>query len=382
MFNKKFFANYDIWLVVAVIVLSIFGIICIGSAVHINQGEELGTFYKQIIFFILGIGIMVFMSLVDVDLWGNLYIPIYVFNLILLSIVLIIGIGGDSHGASRWIAIGPLTIQPSEFAKIFMIIFTAKLIDKKKDSINNIGVILTIIALAMIPIIMVYKQPSMSACLVLVAILGCQLFAAGLSYKFIAKVAGVVVPVVGFLVWDTTRENPIIADKIFYSHQMDRIMTFINPEADYDSYYQTLKSINAISSGQLSGKGLYQGTLNQLSYLPEPHNDFIFSVIGEEFGFIGCVFVLLLMLFIILRCVYIAMQTENMYHRIIIVGVAAMLSFQTIVNTCVATGLIPNTGMSFPFVSYGGSSMWTSMASIGIVLNIGLKRSRTLFEGG
>ena len=147
------------------------------------------------------------------------------------------------------------------------------------------------------------------------------------------------------------------------------------------SYYQTEKAINAIGAGQLHGKGLYQGTLNQLSYLPEPHNDFIFSVIGEEFGFIGCVIVLLLLLFIIFRCILIAVSIRDLFSQLIVVGVAGMIAFQTFVNVGVATGIMPNTGMSLPFVSYGGSSMWTNMAAIGLVLNIGMKRSKSLFEG-
>ena len=186
--------------------------------------------------------------------------------------------------------------------------------------------------------------------------------------------------IVLFIMWDVLRENPIIVDKILRPHQITRILTFLRPEEGSDSYYQTLKSISAIGSGRLMGKGLYEGTLNQLSYLPEPYNDFIFSVIGEEFGFIGCVGVLLVQLFIIFRCALIAMSCRDSFFQLTAAGVAGMIAFQTFVNTGVATGILPNTGMSLPFVSYGGSSMWTNMASIGLVLNISLRRSKSLFE--
>ena len=128
------------------------------------------------------------------------------------------------------------------------------------------------------------------------------------------------------------------------------------------------------------GKGLYQGTLNQLSYLPEPYNDFIFSVIGEEFGFVGCIAVLVLQFFVVFRCTLTAITCRDSFLQLVAAGIAGMIAFQTFVNTGVATGILPNTGMSLPFVSYGGSSMWTNMASIGVILNIGLKRSKSLFE--
>ena len=160
-----------------------------------------------------------------------------------------------------------------------------------------------------------------------------------------------------------------------------RIRDLVIQDPGSETYYQTMKSISAISSGQLTGKGLYQGTLNQLSYLPEPQNDFIFSVIGEEFGFLGCMLVLALLFFIIVRCIMIAMEARDMKERLIAAGVAGMFVFQTFVNVGVATGIMPNTGMSLPFVSSGGSSLWTNMVAVGLVLNIDLRHSRTLFEG-
>ena len=233
----------------------------------------------------------------------------------------------------------------------------------------------------MIPIILIQKQPSLSASLVILAIFLILIFCAGLNYKYILSALAVIIPLGTALIIDILREPHIWVDKILDTYQINRILAFLDPSSDPDTYYQTMKSINAIGSGQLQGKGLFEGTLNQLSYLPEPHNDFIFSVIGEEFGFIGCIFVLAVLLFIIFRCVIIALSARDTFSQLIATGVAGMLAFQTFVNIGVATGILPNTGMSLPFVSYGGSSMWTNMVAIGLVLNIGRQRSKTLFEG-
>ena len=296
----------------------------------------------------------------------------------LLAVLLL---GENINGATRWISIGPVSLQPSEFAKLIMIFFLAKFLSIKQEKINHMPTLLLVCITVLIPVILIQKQPSLSASLVLLAILCIELFIAGLSFKIIQAVLAVVIPFIAFILWDVARETPLLMDKILKPHQFTRILAFVDPSRDMDSYYQTEKAINAIGSGQLNGKGLYQGTLNQLSYLPEPHNDFIFSVIGEEFGFIGCSIVLLLLIFIIFRCILIAVSTRDLFSQLIVTGVAGMIAFQTFVNVGVATGIMPNTGMSLPFVSYGGSSMWTNMTAIGLVLNIGMKRSKSLFEG-
>lgn len=379
-FNKRKLAYFDFWLVAAVCILSIFGIICIGSATHINLGEDPSTFYSQILWFIMGIFIMVFVAFfVNYQALSKYCIPIYIIGIALLVAVLLFG--HEVNNATRWLRFGPVSIQPSEFEKLIMIFCLAKYIDKKRDSINNIFILLAVVAMTAVPVLLIQKQPSLSVTLVIIAIMAIELFCGGLSYKIIFSIGSAVLAVVTVVVWDVLRSPHLFVDKILYSHQINRILTFFHPEADPDSYYQTLKSINAIGSGQLSGKGLYNGTLNQLSYLPEPHNDFIFSVIGEEFGFIGCVLVLALLLFIVFRCVLIASNTEDNFSRLIVIGIAGMFAFQTFVNTGVATGILPNTGMSLPFVGYGGSAMWTNMAAIGLVLNIAMKKSKSLFEG-
>lgn len=376
---KKQLSNLDFWLIGAICILSVFGIVCIGSATHINLGADPGNFYKQMVWFAIGIALMLAASIVDYEALSQFYVLFYILNIALLVAVLFLGT--NVNGATRWISLGPVSLQPSEFAKLIMIFFLAKFLTKRQEQINQFPTLLFVCITVLIPVALIQEQPSLSASLVLLAILCITLFVAGIDFKIIRLVLCIVVPCIAFVLWDVSRETPLIMNQILKEHQFTRLLTFVDPSRDMDSYYQTEKAINAIGSGQLNGKGLYQGTLNQLSYLPEPHNDFIFSVIGEEFGFIGCIVVLLLLLFIIFRCILIAVSIRDLFSQLIVVGVAGMIAFQTFVNVGVATGIMPNTGMSLPFVSYGGSSMWTNMTAIGLVLNIGMKRSKSLFEG-
>ena len=371
--------NIDKWLVAAVCALCVFGIICVGSALHVNLGEDASSYYSQMVFFATGLVIMFIVAFFDLDYLSRFDRVLYVVNILLLVAVILVG--QSSNNAVRWIGFGPVRIQPSEFSKVIMIFCMANFIDKKKDSINNISIVARLCALVIVPVVLVFVQPALSACLVILFIFCVQMFVAELDYRFIGKILIVTVPVVAVIILDSIREDPIFVDLIFQAYMITRRKDLVIQDPSSETYYQTMKSISAISSGQLTGKGLYQGTLNQLSYLPEPQNDFIFSVIGEEFGFIGCMAVLGLLFFIIVRCIFIAMESRNLKERLIASGVAGMLLFQTFINVGVATGIMPNTGMSLPFVSSGGSSLWTNMAAIGLVLNIDLRRSRTLFEG-
>ena len=377
---RKYIQNLDWWLVGAVCLLVFFSLICIASATHVNLGESPSNVIKHGVFFLIGLGLMVIASNIDYEYFSQYYIPIYIANILLLIAVLLIGV--DNKGATRWIAVGPLTIQPSEFAKVIMIFCLAKVITMRQKELDDIRTIAFLCGMLAIPLVLIQKQPALSASLVLVAIFCIELFIAGLDWRFIRTVLVIVVPIVALILIDVSLENPIFTDKVFKQHQFNRILSFVDPTRDANLYYQTEKSISAIGSGQMTGKGLFNGTLNQLSYLPEPHNDFIFSVIGEEFGFVGCIFVLAVLLFIVFRCIVVATSARDPFSQLIAAGIAGMFAFQTFVNAGVATGILPNTGMSLPFVSYGGSSMWTNMVAIGLILNIRKKETKSLFEGG
>lgn len=377
---RKYFQNLDWWLVGAVCLLVCFSLIFIASATRVNLGESPSNVIKHGVFFLIGFALMIAAANIDFEYISQYYIPLYIANILLLIAVLLVG--AENKGATRWIAVGPLTIQPSEFAKVIMIICLAKVITMRNKELNDMRTLLFLCGMLGIPLLLIQKQPALSASLVLVAIFCIELFIAGLDWQFIKRVLIIFVPIVALILIDVSLKNPIFTDKIFKPHQFNRILSFVDPSRDANLYYQTEKSISAIGSGQLAGKGLFNGTLNQLSYLPEPHNDFIFSVIGEEFGFFGCIFVLAFLLFIVFRCIVVATSARDTFSQLVAAGIAGMFAFQTFVNAGVATGILPNTGMSLPFVSYGGSSMWTNMVAIGLILNIRKKETKSLFEGG
>ena len=378
MLTKKQLSAFDFILLILVIALVACGITAIGSATRININGPEGAYRSQMIWFATGMVLLLIISFVDYHTICRFFVPIYIFNIIVLILVLLIG-DGDEIGVRRWL----FGLQPSEFAKIFMIIFLSKFIDKNQKKINNIGILLLVCLLTAVPFMLIKKQPSLSASLVLIAILGVELFAGRISYKYILIVLLVELSLAIVIYVDLLRENHPLLKGVLHmeDYQISRLTDFLSKDYSSSTYYQTKHSIWAIGSGQLRGKGLYNGTVNQLSYLPESHNDFVFAVIGEEFGFLGCLAVILIMLCIITKCLIIAAKATDNLGRLIAVGVGGMFAFQTFVNIGVVTGLLPNTGMTFPFLSYGGSSIWTNMLAVGLVLNVGMCKPKSMFEG-
>ena len=365
--------SLDYVLIFFVLAVSIIGIITIGSTTHININGIQGNFLNQILWLISGIFLMLIFTFIDYKKIAGLYIPIYIFTILLLVLVLLIG--DEDRGVRRWI----FGIQPSEFAKIFTIIYLSKLVDKFKEKINNISIVILLAAIVLIPAALIKMQPSLSASMVIIAIFITEMFIGNIGslYIRIALIAGISLIAVVYL--DAISADHRLLSLFMDDYQITRITEYIHSDFSSPDFYQTKNSIWAIGSGQLTGKGLFQGTINQLSYLPDSHNDFIFSVIGEEFGFIGCVVVLILMFVIISRCINTAINAEDFTGTLIAGGVAGMITFQTFINVGVATGLLPNTGMPFPFLSYGGSSMWANMIAIGLVLNVGITKQKNIF---
>ena len=381
---KKKLLYFDYLLVLMVFCMVIIGIIAIGSANKINT-LEIGfnqeflssEFMNQIIWFLISIIGMLLAALIDYRFISKFYIPIYIINLLLLLLVLS-PLGKTINNVKRWI----FGIQPSEFCKIFMIIFIATFIDKNKETINEFKTLFMLGLLTFIPILLINAQPSLSASLVILAILIFQIFAGKLDFKYIKIILIIFVPIILILAIDILSGKYFILSKILKDYQLDRIISIVSFDLNTtdSSLYQTKNSAWAIGSGQLMGKGLFNGSMNQLNYIPYSHNDFIFAVIGEEFGFIGCCIVIFLALLIVGKCLIIASKSIDMLGTLIVVGVVGMLSFQIFINIGVATSLLPNTGMPFPFLSAGGSSMLVNMSCIGLVLNIAMTKPKNLFE--
>ncbi|MDR1704348.1 MAG: FtsW/RodA/SpoVE family cell cycle protein [Clostridiales bacterium] len=376
---RRILSVYDYALAALVLVLSGFGVLVIGSATGLGDGVMSSTFNAQIMWLVSGFVVMVTVSLIDFEVLCKLYIPLYVImiGLLLLSEAL----QPPPPSTARWLFINlgsrEFSIQPSEFAKIFMLIFLAKYIDKIGERINNILILLSVLAFGLLPIVMIFLEPALSASILQTIILLVLLFVGGVKYKYILIGLAVIVPLAAFMWFDLNREDPIIIDKILTYQLEDRIKPFFGiGEVDPNDLYQSEQSVKAIGSGQLVGKGLFKNTVT----VPLAFNDFIFSIIGAEFGFAGCVLVILVILALVAKCFYVAWRAESFSGRLIASGVGAMIGAQAFVHIGVTTWLLPNTGIPLPFVSAGGSSMWINLAAIGMVINIGMKRTKnTLF---
>lgn len=369
MFREYDFKRYDVFCVALIIVLSIIGVVAIKSATMSNIHDGAEIVKKQIIGIISGSMIMLIVSLIDYRFISKFYWVIYFFNIALLVIVLFFG--KEVNGATRWISFGGFTIQPSEFCKIFLIIFFAKFIDKNKAKINKPTFLITLIGLVMVPMYLIYKEPNLSTMIIILAIFATILFIAEISYKYIFGTILVVVPILFIGFWYIQQPD----QKLLHDYQVNRIMTAFYPEeATTSEKLQTNNSIQAIGSGKLYGKGIYQGKLNQYNYLPEPQTDFIYSIVGEEFGFVGCSVILFLLFLLIIRGLWIAKDTKDLTAKIIVTGFISIIAFQSFINIGVVTGMLPNTGIPLPFISAGLSSLWSNMIGVGMVLNISMQR--------
>lgn len=355
--------NYKFTLIILVIALNILGIMLVGSA---SPGDQ----KKQLIGMLSGLVIMAIVSCIDYNFILRFPWLIYAFSVIMLILVIIAG--EDSKGAQRWFRIGGFQFQPSELVKILMILFFAYYFMKHEEKINSIKVLCSCFLLVGILLVLIMAQPNLSTTIIMSLIFAAMLFIAGLSYKIVVGVLAICVP--AFLVLMTL----IIQDKVPFirSYQIGRIMSWLYPEDYPDLAYQQQNSIMAIGSGMLWGKGL--GNTDPTSvkngkFILEPQNDFIFAVAGEELGFLGTAAIIILLLFITIECIFIARKAKDTAGKLICCGMAALVGFQSIVNIGVASGLLPNTGVTLPFVSYGLTSLWSLYIGVGLVLNVGLQ---------
>ena len=361
--------DYKIGLVIPVIVLSIIGVLMVRSA-------RPDLMSRQLLGVLLGIGAMIVISLIDYKWVLNFYWPMYFLNLALLAAIWIPGLGVTTNGARRWLNLGITQLQPSDLTKILMILFFARFLSDREKAVNNPKVILQGIALILPSLALIYVQPNLSTTICVAALFCALLFLAGLSYKFVGTVLAITVPtVVIFLAIAVQPDQPFLRD-----YQQSRILAWLEPEkyAD-DESYQQLNSVMAIGSGQLSGKGYDNDDTTSVkngNFVSEPQTDFIFAIIGEELGFVGCCVVIFLLLLIVIECIMVGLKAKDTGGRIICGGVAALIGIQSFINIGVATLILPNTGLSLPFVSYGLTSVVCFFMGIGFVLNVGLQPNK------
>lgn len=364
------FKDYNFRLLIEIFLLNIIGILVLRSAS--NMDTALVT--KQILGIVVGFVLAIGLSLIDYHKIANLSSLIYIGCLIILAAVLLIG--KLVSGATRWIVVpGIGQIQPSEFAKIGLIIFFSWYFNKYQERLNQPVILGISLALFSVPVLLILAEPSLSTSIIIVLIFLSLLFVAGLSYKWIGGAFAVVIPLGALFVYLLQYELiPFLR-----GYQANRILAFVfptNPKYQ-DGNMQQDNSLIAIGSGQLLGKGLNNTTIASVkngNFLSQEQTDFIFAVIGEELGFRGVMIVLALYLIIIFEIIRLASKAKDLTGRLICVGMAALIAFQSFVNIMVATKMMPNTGQPLPFISAGISSLLSIYIGIGLVLNVGLQR--------
>ena len=365
IFSKPYhLRDYRFNLVLTVFALSVIGVLAVGSAKAVNQP-------KQMMGVAIGLIIMTITSLIDYVWITDFYWLIYLFSVVILGAVLVIG--DNVNGATRWIDLGFTTFQPSELAKILLILFFAKFIAEHEDDINDAATLVKYAILSGIPLVLIVIEPNLSTTICTTLVLCLLIYVGGLSYRFIGTVLVILIPVVVIFLAIVVQPNQFILK----DYQLKRILAFLNPE-EYasDEGYQQKNSVMAIGSGQLTGKGLNNNTTTSVkngNFILEPQTDFIFAIIGEELGFTGSCIVIALLLLTVIQCIVIGTRSQNLTGKIIGCGVGGLIGFQSFINIGVATQLLPNTGVPLPFVSYGLTSLVSLYIGIGLVLNVGLQ---------
>ena len=352
--------------------LLILGLNVIASATKYDHYES-----KQLLGIIVGSVAIVILTLIDYHFILKFYWVIYFMNLALLIGVKIIG--ENVNGAQRWVTIAGIQIQPSEFAKIFLVLFFAKLMLKYKDKLNTFKILALFVITFAIPLLLVFKQPDLSTSIVSVVSFCVIMYIGGVSYKLIASLFAIAVPAVVILIYLLLQPNQKILDE----YQFNRLVGFYdeNNEIAERINYQQTNSEMAIGSGGLWGKGLNndrEDSVKNGNYISEAQTDFIFTIVGEELGFVGTMSVICLIALVTFECFYMGAHAPDMAGRIICCGIGGIIGFQSFVNMGVATRLLPNTGLPLPFVSYGLSSLLSLMAGMGVVFNVGLQHKKLL----
>jgi rod shape determining protein RodA len=369
--DRRLLRNLDYSLILAVLTLCVIGFAIVFSATRggIGPGSPQDPLYfvkRQVAAFGLGTLACVAVLTTDYRLAGRAHRALYAANVGLLSLVLVMG--HRISGAQSWFRIGPVALQPSELAKVALILTLARHLCEAHDLATNRGVALALLHAA-VPAGLVLLQNDLGTALVFCGITFAMLYVAGAPTRTLLAVAGA-----GALA------SPVVFFFLLKDYQRARLLAFLNPYADpTGTGYNVIQSTIAIGSGRFFGKGLFRGTQAHLNFLPAHHTDFIFSVIGEEFGFIGAVVVLALFGFVLWRCLHAAALAKDAFGRLVATGVAAMILFHVLVNVGMTMSLMPVTGIPLPFLSYGGSSLMANLIAIGFVLDVYMRRQKILF---
>ncbi|MDX8045097.1 rod shape-determining protein RodA [Gracilibacillus sp. S3-1-1] len=369
-----------IMILVGLLIISLFAVYS-GTGQY-TDGESFLFARKQLIWYIVGIGIMIAIAYFDYELLEKWSIYLYVFGIILLLYVRFFG--EVKNGSQRWIDLKVMDFQPSELMKIFLVIYLAAVLRKygkeKLTFVQSIPVVLKTAVILLIPFYLILKQPDLGTALLIAIAALVLLFMSTISNKMIACILTVMAAVFSFLFYIFTQRQDLLSE-MFERHQLGRINSWINPEEYTGSFgYQVKNALLGIGSGQLTGSGFNEGFQVQSGRVPEAHTDFIFAVIGEEFGFVGASVLIVLFFLLIYRIITIALKSTDLFGVYICIGISALIAFQVFQNIGMTIGLMPVTGIALPFVSYGGSALLTNMVALGLVQSIFARSKDYMFS--
>ena len=359
-FNARNVRRADLWILLCVCALAIIGFLVLLSA-NRSVSTTAPFHLKQAMFFVAGCGVALFVSCFDHRFLVSIAPLMYTVFLALLLCVLFIGV--EVRGGQRWLHFGPFGFQPSEYTKLALVFTLAWYFTTIGRKIERLPYFLLAFAIGGLPAYLIFKQPDLGTAATLGPITVAMLYIAGCKRWHLAAIVVLALAVTP-IAWSQLED-----------YQKKRIMTVVDPSADpQGSGYHTIQSMITVGSGGLTGKGYMVGTQTYLSYLPEHHTDFIFSLLSEEFGFVGSVTVLFLFLFLFFRGLRLARNSTDMAGSLLAVGVVTLLAFHVFVNVSITIGILPVTGLPLPFLSYGGSFYLTVMTSIGILLSVNARR--------
>lgn len=363
--QARIWRHFDVWLLGAVAFLTIAGVAMIQSAIADNpELLELNVVLRQTLYALASFAVLLVTAAIDYRMWSALARPLYIFNLAFLALIPIAGVVG--FGSARWFQLATVTIQPSELAKILMILILADFFARYQHEIEKPATLVRSLVLTSVPLYLIFSQPDLSTSIVIGVIWLALLWAAGGNMKHLLALAGA--GILGTLaLW------PFMED-----YQKARVVTFLfpDPQASFGATYNVNQALISIGSGGIIGEGYGQGTQVQLRFLKVRHTDFIFSAISQEFGFIGAALLILLLMFVIYRCLRAARMARDTFGALVCYGVAVLLLFQGSFNIGMNMNMFPVSGLPLPFVSYGGSSLASSLLGIGLVESVILRHKK------
>lgn len=363
MIDRRLLLNFDWKILVFILLIAFIGVLNIYSASASYRIAGTPYAIKQIYWIVIGSGLILLTASVDYHILED--ISYWFYGILIVFLLLVLLVGKTSMGATRWLNFGLFSMQPSEPMKIVIIITLARFFSRHQ-AVGGLGFgqIMLPFGILLVPALLIMKQPDLGTAIMVCLVAGTIMLTVGIRWSVLVTMLLAAIPTM-FVAWNF----------LLRGYQKNRVLNFLNPERDpLKSGYHLIQSKIAVGSGGIAGKGFLQGTQSQLRFLPEQHTDFAFSVFAEEWGFIGCMAVLILYMFLILWGLHVAGRCNDRFGTLLAVGVTAMLFWHIVINMGMVIGLFPVVGVPLPLFSYGGTSMITSMLGAGILLNISMRR--------